>query len=77
VERADRADADRRVRAVMLRRPYRTILRREQDVDGNVTWIAEVADMPWCRGAGATRLEALRAVAAMMKPRVPESPGAG
>lgn len=56
----------------MLRRPYRTILRREQDADGTVSWIAEVADMPWCRGVGATRLEALRAVAAMMKPRVPE-----
>jgi hypothetical protein len=56
----------------MLRRPYRTILRREQDSDGTVTWIAEVADMPWCRGVGTTRLEALRAVAAMMKPRVPE-----
>src|SRR3954452_2373848 len=56
----------------MLRRPYRTILRREQDADGAVTWIAEVADMPWCRGVGTTRLQALRAVAGMMKPRGPE-----
>jgi len=73
VERIDRATAEDRVPAVMLRRPYRTVLRREQSESGEVTWVAEVGDMPWCRGVGATRLEALRAVAAMMKPRVPEA----
>jgi hypothetical protein len=58
---------------MMLRRPYRTSLRRELGADGETVWIAEVVDMPWCRGTGATRMEALRAVRAVMHPRVPRA----
>jgi hypothetical protein len=58
---------------MMLKRPYRTALRRELGTDGRTQWVAEVADMPWCRGIGSTRMEALRAVRAMMQPRVPRA----
>jgi hypothetical protein len=56
---------------MLLRRPYRTSLRRELRMDGSTLWVAEVVDMPWCRGTGSSRMEALRAVRAMMHPRVP------
>ena len=68
---ADRATPQRGLPPMMLRRPYRTSLRRELRVDGSTVWIAEVVDMPWCRGTGSSRMEALRAVRAMMQPRVP------
>jgi hypothetical protein len=66
---ADRSTPKSGLPPMMLKRPYRTSLRREQGADGEVVWVAEVVDMPWCRGTGATRLEALRAVGAMMRPR--------
>ena len=56
-----------------LKRPYRTSLRRELAPDGETVWVAEVVDMPWCRGTGATRMAALRAVQAVMHPRMPRA----
>ena len=73
MQEAHRGTSDAGLPPLMLKRPYRTSLRREPGTDGEVIWVAEVVDMPWCRGTGATRLEALRAVGAMMKPRVPRA----
>ena len=69
----DRATPQTGLPPMMLKRPYRTSLRRELGADGETVWIAEVVDMPWCRGTGATRMEALRAVRAVMYPRVPRA----
>ena len=73
MQEADRATPRTGLPPMMLKRPYRTSLRRELGTDGETLWIAEVVDMPWCRGTGATRMEALRAVRAVMRPRVPRS----
>jgi hypothetical protein len=73
MQEAERATPRTGSAPMMLKRPYRTRLRRELGTDGRTQWVAEVVDMPWCRGTGATRMEALRAVRAMMQPRVPRA----
>ncbi len=65
----DTQDRDLGIPSVMLRRPYRATLHREQSEGGEITWVAEVHDSPWCRATGRTRLGALRALQALMVPR--------
>lgn len=47
--------------------PYRIVLVRDEDEDGNVGWVAEVEELPGCLSQGGTPDEAMRNIRGAME----------
>jgi hypothetical protein len=56
---------------------YRTVLARQTDPEGTISWTAKVVGMPWCEASGPTRTEALRRVREMAEAKRPRGGSLG